>query len=335
MKIYKVGGCIRDKLLNLPVNDYDYVVVGSSVEEMINLGFKPVGKNFPVFLHPITNDEYALARSEKKISAGYKGFEFYTTKNITINDDLKRRDITINAIAEDEFGNIIDPYNGLTDLTNKIIRHVSEAFVEDPLRVFRVARFKAKLSFTIDAETIELMKKIVISGEIEQLSQERVWIELQKSLKYINVIYFFEVLDSVNVFKRVMVELCDVFRNLPTENLFTILTKKFYNYSYEFNYCILIFYLGYVKNFTLALTFINRSYINNQSKELAMLLIDTFEVISDFKTIDQIYILIKKIDVTRKKKRYNSLILLMNNILLQLNDKKIEYLYDKIKKNMY
>ena len=184
MKIYLVGGAIRDKILGIPVNDKDYLVVGSTPDEMVKLGYKPIGKNFPVFIHPKTKEEYALARTERKIGKGYHGFKFYTSPYVTLEEDLKRRDITINAIAEDEDGNIYDPFNGKDDINNKIIRHVSEAFIEDPLRVLRVARFTALDSqFKVQPETLALMKKMVSSGELKSLSVERVVAEITKGLE--------------------------------------------------------------------------------------------------------------------------------------------------------
>ena len=183
MKIYLVGGAVRDKILGIPVNDKDYLVVGSTPEEMVKLGYKPIGKDFPVFLHPKTKEEYALARTERKFGKGYHGFKFYTSPDITLEEDLKRRDITINAIAEDEDGNIYDPFNGKDDIKNKIIRHVSDAFIEDPLRVMRVARFAALDSqFKVKSETLALMKKMVSSGELRNLSVERVVTEITKGM---------------------------------------------------------------------------------------------------------------------------------------------------------
>ena len=183
MKIYLVGGAVRDKLLGIPVKDRDYLVVGSTPEEMVKLGYKPIGKDFPVFLHPETNEEYALARTEKKVGKGYHGFEFFASPAVTLEEDLMRRDITINAIAEDEDGNIYDPYNGIKDIQNKVIRHVSDAFTEDPLRVFRVARFYARFEdFNIHEDTEELMRKMVSSGEIGSLSIERILTEILKGL---------------------------------------------------------------------------------------------------------------------------------------------------------
>ena len=182
MKTYLVGGAVRDKLLGNPVKDRDWVVVGATPEEMIKEGFKAVGEDFPVFLHPNTKEEYALARTERKSGKGYKGFVFFSSPDVTIEDDLKRRDLTINAIAEDEYGNLIDPYNGKTDLKNGVLRHVSSAFVEDPLRVLRVARFAACFGFKISDETMQLLKIISKSNELDALVPERVWSEMEKAL---------------------------------------------------------------------------------------------------------------------------------------------------------
>jgi len=185
MKIYRVGGAVRDKLLNYPCFENDWVVVGSSPEEMIKLGYQPVGNDFPVFINAETGEEYALARTERKSGVGYQSFTFHTAPNISLEDDLIRRDLTINAIAEDEDGHIIDPYGGREDLSQKVLRHVSNAFVEDPLRVLRVARFAARyhhLGFTVAPETQTLMKSIVNSGELTHLAVERVWKETDRAL---------------------------------------------------------------------------------------------------------------------------------------------------------
>lgn len=197
MEIYLVGGAVRDKLLNIPVKDKDYLVVGSSPQEMIDLGFKPIGNDFPVFLHPKTKEEYALARTERKDGTGHKGFIFYASQEVKLEQDLERRDITINAIALDNNNNYIDPFNGIDDLKNRVIRHVSPAFEEDPLRVLRVARFKAKLnSFSIHDETLNLMHKIAESGEIQTLSSERVMIELLRGFEQEDAFSMLEVLSN-------------------------------------------------------------------------------------------------------------------------------------------
>ena len=186
MQIYLVGGAVRDKLLGLPVKEYDYVVVGSSPQAMLDQGFRLVGKDFPVFLHPKTHDEYALARIERKIGPGYTGFSCYAAPDVTLEDDLKRRDLTINAIAETLDGQIIDPFEGRRDLEQKILRHVSPAFTEDPVRILRVARFLARfknLGFRIADETMALMQKMVAAGEVNALVPERVWQEFAKALQ--------------------------------------------------------------------------------------------------------------------------------------------------------
>lgn len=208
MKTYLVGGAIRDKLLNIPVVEYDWVVVGSTPEEMIELGYKPVGKDFPVFLHPETKEEYALARTEKKIARGYKGFTFYTSPNIKLEEDLKRRDLTINAIAQDSNKTLIDPYNGQADIKNKILRHVSNAFCEDPVRVLRIARFASKLPcFKVHNSTNELMCKIVSSNELSALTAERVWKEFEKSLAMSSPWRFIEVLDKCGAWQVLFPEI--------------------------------------------------------------------------------------------------------------------------------
>ena len=182
MKIYLVGGAVRDKLLGIPVKDHDWVVVGSSPDEMKKKGFKQVGKDFPVFIDPKTGEEYALARTERKSGHGYTGFEFDTNSNVTLEEDLARRDLTINAIAQDEDGKLIDPFNGQEDIKNKKLKHVSDAFSEDPLRVLRVARFYAKFDdFMVVPETVDKIKEIIESGELEHLTPERKWLEIYKT----------------------------------------------------------------------------------------------------------------------------------------------------------
>ncbi len=185
LDVYLVGGAVRDQLLNRAVKDHDYLVIGASVDQMLSLGFNQVGKDFPVFLHPKTKQEYALARTERKQGQGYTGFACYAEPDVTIEQDLLRRDLTVNAMAKSLDGIIIDPYGGQQDLKNRLLRHVSDAFVEDPLRVLRVARFAARYhsyGFTIASETLELMTKISESGELLTLSAERVWQEMQRAL---------------------------------------------------------------------------------------------------------------------------------------------------------
>ena len=195
MKIYLVGGAVRDKLLGRPVKERDWVVVGASVEAMLALGYQQVGKDFPVFLHPKTKEEYALARVERKVGKGYTGFSFDASSNVTLEEDLRRRDLTINAMAESESGELIDPYQGKMDLEQKIFRHVSAAFAEDPVRILRLARFSARLAdFTLAPETRVLMRQMVDSGEVNALVPERVWKELERALGEGNPPNFFKVL---------------------------------------------------------------------------------------------------------------------------------------------
>ena len=182
MEIFCVGGAVRDELLGLPVADRDYVVVGATPEEMIRRGFKPVGKDFPVFLHPKTKEEYALARTERKVARGYKGFTIYAAPEVTLEEDLARRDLTINAIARDGEGKLIDPFGGVRDLRAGVLRHVSPAFAEDPVRILRVARFAARFAFPVADETMALMRHMVAEGEADALVPERVWQEFAKGL---------------------------------------------------------------------------------------------------------------------------------------------------------
>ncbi|MER2492979.1 multifunctional CCA addition/repair protein [Catenovulum sediminis] len=217
MKVFLVGGAVRDALLNIPVKDRDWVVVGSSESKMKSLGYQQVGKDFPVFLHPKTQEEYALARTERKVSAGYTGFVCDSSSDVTLEDDLKRRDLTINAIAQDAEGQLIDPFNGLQDIKSKTIRHVSDAFIEDPLRVLRAARFAARfahLGFTIAPETMTLMETMVKQGELSNLQAERIWLEIEKSLACKSPWIFFQTLRECGALKVILPEL-DVLWGVP------------------------------------------------------------------------------------------------------------------------
>ena len=221
MKIYEVGGAVRDALLNVEAKDKDWVVVGSSPEEMAAKGFRPIGKDFPVFLHPETNEEYALARTEKKSGQGYHGFNFYFGKEVTLEEDLSRRDLTINAMAKDDDGKIIDPFGGRKDLENKIFRHVSNAFSEDPLRAIRLARFhtyKHLNDFEITKDTKKLISEIVDSGEIAKLSPNRIWTETERALSSSNPNIYFKILLEYNLHKPYLdglqSSLCDSGENI-------------------------------------------------------------------------------------------------------------------------
>lgn len=214
MKIYLVGGALRDELLGLAVKDRDWVVVGTTPEVMQQQGYQLVGKDFPVFLHPKSKEEYALARTERKTAPGYKGFTVHATPEVTLEEDLIRRDLTINAIARDEQGNLVDPFNGVADLKNRVLRHVSPAFVEDPVRVLRVARFAARFieqGFTIADETMALMQQMVEAGEVDHLVPERVWAELSKALHEKNPVPFFAVLRECGALQKLFPEIDNLY----------------------------------------------------------------------------------------------------------------------------
>ena len=211
MDIYLVGGAVRDALLNLPVADRDWVVVGADAETMLNKGFQPVGKDFPVFLHPKSHEEYALARTERKTAKGYAGFAFYAARDVTLEQDLARRDLTINAMAQDAEGNIIDPFNGKQDLQQGILRHVSPAFAEDPVRILRTARFAARYGFQVAPETMQLMRQMVADGEADALVAERVWQELAKGLKEPQPRIMMEILRECGALKVLLPEVDALF----------------------------------------------------------------------------------------------------------------------------
>ncbi|MGE8436437.1 MAG: multifunctional CCA addition/repair protein [Pseudomonas palmensis] len=217
MQIYKVGGAVRDRLLGRPVTDIDWVVVGATVEQMQAQGYRPVGADFPVFLHPQSGEEYALARTERKSGRGYGGFTFHASPEVTLEEDLVRRDLTINAMAEDEQGRITDPYKGQQDLQDRILRHVSPAFAEDPLRVLRVARFAARyagLGFQVAPETLALMRELSESGELQALTAERSWKEIARALMEEQPQVFIQVLRDCGALKQLMPEL-DVLFGVP------------------------------------------------------------------------------------------------------------------------
>ncbi|MGA7778854.1 MAG: multifunctional CCA addition/repair protein [Paraburkholderia sp.] len=218
MNIYAVGGAIRDELLGVPVQDRDYVVVGATPEQMVAQGYRPVGKDFPVFLHPQTHEEYALARTERKTAAGYHGFQFFYAPDVTLEEDLARRDLTINAMAREVrpdgtlTGPVVDPFNGTADLQARVFRHVSDAFLEDPVRILRVARFSARFSdFTVAPETLELMRKMVAAGEVDALVSERVWQEVSRGLMERRPSRMFSVLRECGALARVLPEIEGLF----------------------------------------------------------------------------------------------------------------------------
>jgi len=229
MDVYLVGGAIRDRLLGLTTQEKDWVVINATPSDLTKLGYKQVGKSFPVFIHPKTGEEYALARKEMKSGKGYYGFKIDSSPNVTLEEDLYRRDLTINAMAEDNTGQIIDPFNGQKDLSNRVLRHVSAAFVEDPLRVLRVSRFKAKLhdlNFEIAPETIKLLEEIVESGELETLVPERIWQETYKALCEPRFDQYFQTLINLKAFNQVFPEITHMNSDFSENHIIQAAIKK-------------------------------------------------------------------------------------------------------------
>jgi len=258
MQVYLVGGAVRDHLLGHPYHEKDYVVVGATPDQLLSAGYQPVGKDFPVFLHPETKEEYALARTERKSGTGYHGFAFYTDVSVTLEEDLIRRDLTINAMAMDDDGNIYDPYGGQADLKQRLLRHVSDAFVEDPLRVLRIARFAARyhrLGFKVAPETLRLMQTLSESGELNALTPERVWKETSRALMERDADVYFEVLRSCGALKVLFPEI-DALFGIPQRpeyhpeidcgihTLMSLQQACRQNYSLDVRFAVLVHDLG-------------------------------------------------------------------------------------------
>jgi len=323
MKIYLVGGAVRDELLKRPIKERDWVVIGSTPSEMRKKGFKPVGKDFPVFLHPKTHEEYALARTERKISKGYKGFQFYTAKNVTLEDDLIRRDLTINAIAKDSKGHLIDPYHGQEDLKKKLLHHVSPAFAEDPVRILRVARFACKLpGFKIHPTTLKLMKKMVKEGEVNALVAERVWQEFAKALGEAVPYRFFEVLKDCAALSILFPEFKPLKKHL--ENLKNAVKI---NEKPTIRFAALCAYLKLDK-----LNFLCKRYcIPNEFKELATLAVKFYQDYIKIIKKDAHFILnfLTKTDAFRREKRFKQFLIVCKVIDKKSPHKKIQKLLVK------
>ena len=329
MKFYLVGGAVRDKILKINSKDKDFVVLNGSIEEMIKLGFKQVGKSFPVFIDPKTGFEYALARKEKKINKGHKSFEFIFSKDTTLIEDLCRRDLTINAIAQDESGRHIDPFNGILDIKNKVLRHVSNAFIEDPLRLFRVARFSATLNFTVHAKTELLLKDIVNSRELLVLSKYRISSEFIKAVNSRNITNFFNVLTNCGALHQ----LVGIHRKINTKiNNNKVGTMHIIANSYKYNLlttdekviCLMFF---------LKLKTDNKSFykdahqkliifINKKDNEVLLLnLIENIQILTNFlKTKpEEIFKFFKKLNVSRDLFQLKSCLNIINVIFLNNN----------------
>ncbi|NMH59337.1 CCA tRNA nucleotidyltransferase [Alteromonas ponticola] len=303
MQIYLVGGAVRDELLNRKVTERDFVVVGATPEQMLDKGFTQVGKDFPVFLHPKTKEEYALARTERKSGKGYTGFVCNASADVTLEEDLLRRDLTINAMARDADGNLIDPFNGLTDLDSRIIRHVSTAFIEDPLRVFRVARFAARyahLGFTIAEETLQLMQTVAVHNELDHLSAERVWHETQRSLQEQDPQVYFTTLSQTNGLYPWLQELTAL-NNTAYAGL-ALSAKR--GYSAHERFAVLTSQLSAAK----AASLCKRLKAPNVFSELALLAAEYAFALAGSLTAEQLLNLFNHADSWRKPSRFEALL---------------------------
>lgn len=326
MKTYLVGGAVRDKLLGRPVQERDWVVVGSSPEEMMANGFTPVGKAFPVFLHPKTKEEYALARTERKTGPGYHGFTFHTAKDVTLKDDLARRDLTINALAEEEDGQIIDYYGGLSDLKQKCLRHITPAFSEDPVRVLRVARFAARyaeLGFSVAPETLAIMRQMGLEKELSYLVSERVWAEWEKALNEATPSIFFKVLHQAKVLEFIFPSIETVLTDPVLEKLDTAASKE---KDISLRFAVFIHYLLATKIFTAELNHLIKNYkIPNQYYDTALGLHQAlpYYLKVDFSDARPILECYEAIDAHR---RYTRALRLLKGCALIENDSKLERL---------
>ncbi len=302
MKIYLVGGAVRDKLLGIKPKEQDWVVVGATPEQMLQKGFRQVGKDFPVFLHSKTHEEYALARIERKIGKGYTGFAFETSPKVTLEEDLKRRDLTINAIAMDADGSLIDPYNGQKDLKDKLLKHISANFAEDPVRILRVARFAARFNFTVSADTISLMQNMVQNGEINALVPERVTKELENALSEQHPENFFTTLEKCNALEVLFPEI-----EINSEQLTFLKAATNISNSPAIRFASLFIKtpLEKVKNLC------KKYKIPNELKDLAVLISKHSTEYNNFSKLsaDKILNFYNEIDAFRREKRFYNFLL--------------------------
>lgn len=327
MEIYLVGGAVRDKLLGLTVKERDWVVVGATPQEMLARGFTQVGRDFPVFLHPKTHEEYALARTERKTGRGYKGFICHASPEVTLEDDLRRRDLTINAIAQTVDGKLIDPYGGVADLRAKVLRHVSAAFAEDPVRILRVARFAARFGdFKVHASTNALMQQMLLDGEVDALVPERVWQELEHALAEKYPQRFFAVLQACDVLVRLFPEIAQHWDKI--KHLLCKAAKS--NVAVPIRFALL-FSLAQpeaVKDFAL------RFKIPKAYKDLALLVVKYKDEFCNVKKLDvaKLLSLLEHADAFRRPQRFMELIhavRLVGNKLAQENSQYLEDAYKK------
>jgi tRNA nucleotidyltransferase (CCA-adding enzyme) len=319
MKIYLVGGAVRDKLLGLPVKERDWVVVGATPQEMLKKGFKKVGRDFPVFLHPKTHEEYALARTERKTGKGYTNFVCHTDPSVTLEEDLKRRDLTVNALAEDSTGKIIDPYGGQKDLKNRILRHVSPAFAEDPVRILRVARFAARFgNFKIHPSTNKLMQRMLENGEVDALVPERVWQELERALTEKYPEKFFLALKNCQVLPHLFPEIASHFAAAKKGLKNAAKLDK----NSQIRFAAMMFDLDKEEIVNIC----KRFRISNIYKELALLVFKLKNEVTNLsKNIDGIVTLLEHCDAYRKPERLKNAFL-----ACQANNEKFPQIFAKI-----
>ncbi|HUQ27766.1 MAG TPA: multifunctional CCA tRNA nucleotidyl transferase/2'3'-cyclic phosphodiesterase/2'nucleotidase/phosphatase [Usitatibacter sp.] len=277
MKSFLVGGSVRDELLGLPVQDRDYVVVGSDPDEMVKKGFRPVGADFPVFLHPETHEEYALARTERKTAPGYKGFVFHADRSVTLEEDLRRRDLTINAMARAEDGTLVDPHGGAADIKARVLRHVSDAFAEDPVRILRVARFAARFGFAVAPATMTLMTRMVEAGEADALVPERVWQELARGLMEQSPSRMVAVLRECGALARVLPELDESFDRPDVPEMLAERLDRAgaRGYAIAVRFALLVLDLDAAQ----ATALVERINAPNECRDVAMLAIQAREVV--------------------------------------------------------
>ncbi len=308
MEIYLVGGAVRDKLLGLPVKERDWVVVGATADEMLKLGYRQVGKDFPVFLHPETKEEYALARVERKVSRGYTGFSFDASPAVTLEQDLLRRDLTMNAIAQRTDDSLVDPYHGTTDLQKKILRHVSAAFIEDPVRILRVGRFAARFAskgFTVAPETVKLMQAMVKSGEVDALVAERVWKELERALQEETPAAFFHVLADCSA-------VTVLFPQLKENNIHALSQAATLSSDAEVRFAALLYDLSPSDIVTLC----DRYRVPSTYRELALLVATKFQhyIHAATLTAEQLLALLQTTDAFRREARFEKFLLACESI---------------------
>lgn len=307
---FRVGGAVRDRLLrqkgwNLPKGDTDWVVVGATPQEMTQAGYRPVGADFPVFLHPITHEEYALARTERKTAAGYHGFQFYAAPDVSLEEDLKRRDLTINAMAEDDAGNLFDPYGGQKDLDAHILRHVSPAFAEDPVRILRTARFAAKFScFSVAPETLSLMHQMVSSGEADALVAERVWAEFKKGLMEKNPTRMIDVLIECGFWQRFFPDI-----EFTKEKRVALQNASQRADLFEIR-AVLLFMTPNATETSIRHLF-QRLRASSETIELAILYVRVAQKIRSYCTLTELADIFEMSDILRRPSRFSSLLRLL------------------------